>query len=143
MAAIDTGEQDWREIMASKASKWNKRSRRLSHLTISTHSRKRSRSPLEMEDVEMGDTEMEADGEMWSETESTVSTGFSRSIRSRGTTLSGEFCPGLIVVFVASFLCCARGLYFLPHTQISIPTYTPTPLRTFSCLELPCIDFIL
>lgn len=88
MAAIDTGEQDWREIMASKASKWNKRSRRLSHLTISTHSRKRSRSPSE--EVEMGmdgDTEMVDD--LWSETESTVSTGFSRSVRSRATTLSG------------------------------------------------------
>lgn len=89
MAGIDTVEQDWREIMASKASKWNKRSRRLSHLTISTHSRKRSRSPADEEMGMDGDTEMSVD-DMWSETESTISTGFSRSVRSRATTLSGR-----------------------------------------------------
>ncbi|KUJ19004.1 uncharacterized protein LY89DRAFT_509659 [Mollisia scopiformis] len=83
MATLDSVEQDWREIMASKASKWNKRSRRLSHLTISTHSPPpRSRSPVDdMDEVEMDDSS-------WSETESSVSTGFSRSVRSRATTLS-------------------------------------------------------
>ncbi|CZR55766.1 uncharacterized protein PAC_05654 [Phialocephala subalpina] len=79
-------EQDWREVLASKASKWNKKSRRLSHLTISTHSPPpRSRSPAD--DMEEMETD---DGSSWSETESTVSTGFSlaRSVGSRATTLS-------------------------------------------------------
>lgn len=78
-------EQDWREVLASKASKWNKKSRRLSHLTISTHSPPpRSRSPA---DDNMSEMEMD-DGSSWSETESSVSTGFSRSVRSKSTTLS-------------------------------------------------------
>lgn len=47
---------------------------------------------------DMSEMEMD-DGSSWSETESTVSTGFSRSVRSKSTTLSGMYC-----VFVFSVL---------------------------------------
>lgn len=108
-------EQDWREVLASKASKWNKKSRRLSHLTISKHSpppSSRLRSPAE-DNLEEMETD---DGSSWSETESTVSTGFSRSLRSKSTTLSGMCC---VYMFVA--LCLetfAARLSFHPRTSI-------------------------